>query len=158
MEYKPKNKLEDLSPEEMAKVAKMERLADEIKEYVLNMPVSVEWAWELNKLLDESYQEFIPELNSENLKSYCFDFVETLKSAEQKFVLVMVQAVNNILKSSVLNEKQLFALKDLVKNLKEKCAVRLKAFGMRDSLKKIEGAIVQAEIKIANDDEGANNI
>ena len=154
MEEGPKNEKypEDLTIEDGIKYGKMLVHAEKIKEYIFNKEISVEWAFELNNLLSQHYEEFIPELNSEKLRPYCYDFTETIKAAEQKLAEVISGALKYSLDHN-LTPDQIKSLKHIIKIIKEEIIQRLKKQGLYLSIKILEGAVMQAEIKVASEEE-----
>ena len=153
MEDKPKkNKLEDLTEEERQKVVWIAMQAETIKEYVLDKKLSMKNMFELDDLLNESYDEFLPENNTEKLTDICFDFVKILNNAEQKLTLNISKYISLIIDGGyILTKNQIIECKSLISRIKEKIIPRLKRKSFNEAIKLLEGAIMGLEIKLAYD-------
>jgi hypothetical protein len=153
MEGPNKRNLEDFSPEERKKLVWMEMQAEMIKEYVLSeKDATHKWLEELNKILNESYEEFLPENNTDELKPYCFDFIEILRSAEQKLASEISENMKTFVGTHEISDKMIKEWREYIEEVKTVMIPRMKKLGVKDSVKLLEGAIMQSEIMMAHNE------
>lgn len=154
MEGPKKNKFEDFTAEEQQKLVWMQMQIETIKDYILRTKISMAWIFELDDLLNESYDDFLPEQNTEKLRETCIDFSEMLNAGEQRLVFSTSEYLTHIVDSGyVLTKGQIIECQSLINRIKEKIIPRLKRKGWKDAVLPLENMIIQLEIKIANDDD-----
>ena len=153
MEERPEKKSHELSADEkMFLVAKavrtkaLERLTDRKNTVVGEV-------FELSHLIGESYQEFLPRLNKDYLKSDYEEFARVIKTADQKLAVCISKLFKTFVTGSyVLSSDQISTWKFIILKINEEVLPRMKEENLYQSIKILEGAIIQAEIKIASDD------
>ena len=108
MEGPKKNKLEDLSADERSLLVHMGMQAETIEEYVLNINEKFprEQLLALENILNESYDEFLPKLDTENLHQEFTNFKELLAVANQNLVVYLSEYFESFVNKEITLSKK----------------------------------------------------
>ncbi|MEI7513394.1 MAG: hypothetical protein WCJ74_02105 [bacterium] len=148
----PINDLEDFSPEERVKLVEINMKESEIEDYVLNKEINKEWVIELDDILNESFDNFLSENNPGILRMHCKNFFHLVKFANQKLAISISELMKEgVTRRYILTSEQIKEWKKYIDRAKNIIIPRLKKLDLIDSVKLLEGAIIQSEIKIAYD-------
>lgn len=155
MSESPEHKI-DLSTLENILIASAAERVASIKLYLEIVEMDAGELMEMNSCLEESYRTFLPKLDTENLHFEYLIFFHTIKKADCKLATMIYDHMTDFVTDSfILTENESLGWEAAIGILKNKTIPRLKEEGLDKSVKILEGAIMQSEIKIAYDlDEG----
>jgi hypothetical protein len=106
----------------------------------------------MNSYLEESYRSFLPQLDTDNLRSLYISFADVIKEADISMVSYIAEHMNDAVTDEYeLRKKEIEKWENVIKILESQTIPRLKEEGLKDSIHLLEGAIMASEIKIAND-------
>ena len=106
----------------------------------------------MNCYLEESYRSFLPQLDTDNLRSSYISFADVIKEADISMVSYIAEHMNDAVTDEYeLRKKEIEKWENVIKILESQTIPRLKEEGLKDSIHLLEGAIMASEIKIAND-------
>jgi hypothetical protein len=154
MEDKPKNRLEDLTPEERVLLVQMSMQSTTIEEYVMNLDEKfpAKQLLALDDILNESYDEFLPKLDTDNLHKEFVDFKELLITSNQTLIVYLSEYFENFVTPElILSKIEIQALRSIIERAKNKIIPRLKKLLLNDSAEMLEESIRSLEIKLAYD-------
>jgi hypothetical protein len=154
MEEPNKRRLEDLSSEERRLLVHMTLQGEHIEDCVRNLSGAVprQSLLELDDILNESYEEFLPKLNTEKLYSSFVEFENLLNLANKNLAVFMSDYLESFITNRfTLLKAEIMSLQSDINRAKEKIIPRLKKLGLNDCVDKLEEAIQGLEIKLAYD-------
>lgn len=154
MEDLPKNKLEDLSSEERQLLVQMSMQGAHIEHCVLGLGDRIprKNLLELDNILNESYEEFLPKLNTEKLHLEFIKFEKLLNIANKSLAVFMSKYFESfITKKITLLKEEIASFQSDIERVKIIIIPRLKKMGLDDSIDTLESAVIGLEIKLAYD-------
>ena len=155
MEEKPKkNKLEDLSPDERQLLVQMTMHAETIEEYILNLNEEFprEQLLALDDVLNESYEEFLPKLDTEKLHIEFLEFEKLIDIANQNLATYLSEFFESFVRKDItLTKEKISLLRSDIERAKNIIIPRLKKLGLNDLADMLGSSIMSLEIKLAYD-------
>lgn len=156
MEDKPKGKPNELSAEEKLFKVTVTVRTKAMEEFIDEESFTIKEIFEYADFIYESYQEYLPRLNKENLRPDYDEFATVIKNADQKLATCISSLFKAFVNDKyVLSEDQINAWEVAIDRIENEIIPRMEEEGLYLSTKLLRGAIIQAEIKIANDDSGS---